>query len=428
MDSSSTDPIHHPSDTFQTQPAQDEASTRALNGDTLARGASIDDSAPAQPPKHLQASTYTIIEPAPRPSATQPAAVAATTMLAPPAATHQQQHATRAIGASVGASLDRMDASRPWYKRRRNCPVIAALSLLVVTLTALMAATTVMYRSETSMVSLANYSPPASVASYLSMDIRISHLNLETGIGRISLSKITPFGVFAIGQGSSMLRERIEVFVNGNQYVLEAGMPAREVSAPVTLTTGHVARFPFDAHVAPVSVYAMTTGGRQGLVASVSGGQPLTSNPLVPIKVNVVGGVQSLRLAATMDPNMAAIGLVEPQIAIRRSPLTRLFGVTVFALMWGLTGAVVVVAVDVIRYAKDVNVGLLVAIAAVLVAMPGLRGVQPGVPGVGTTGDVMGFFWNMAIVGIAFITLAGYAAYQTQTQQQLHQQNKHKTG
>jgi hypothetical protein len=40
-------------------------------------------------------------------------------------------------------------------------------------------------------------------------------------------------------------------------------------------------------------------------------------------------------------------------------------------------------------------------VAALLFALPGVREVQPGVPAMGISIDVLGFFWNMILTAMA---------------------------
>ncbi|KAI9151138.1 hypothetical protein H9P43_009753 [Blastocladiella emersonii ATCC 22665] len=302
--------------------------------------------------------------------------------------------------------------TRPWWKRKRNWPIVAALTFLVVSLGATMVGAALMYRGERAMVQAAAYAPPSSVKDYIAMEVKLRHLDLDAGVGQVAISKIVPYGKYASGSGSTFLRERTELFVNGNQFVLDAGFPAREIEAPFSFTGGQIAKYPFDKHAASISVYAMTTASRSALVASLATGTgAVTANPMIPVKMVLFGGVQSLSLNATVDTNLADVGMLQTRVRVSRSPLTKLFSVLVLSLLWALSIAMLAVAVDTLLHRKDVSPSLLLVNGGMLFALPTLRNVQPGVTALGTTSDVVGFFWNMAIACVAFVLLAGYWVY-----------------
>lgn len=48
-----------------------------------------------------------------------------------------------------------------------------------------------------------------------------------------------------------------------------------------------------------------------------------------------------------------------------------------------------------------------------LFALPNIRSTQPGLPPIGCTADIMGFFWNIFLVAIAGISLLATFVYQS---------------
>ena len=58
--------------------------------------------------------------------------------------------------------------------------------------------------------------------------------------------QITPYGKYAVGGSSTFIAEKIEIYVNGNQFTLTPGMPARDIESAMTFSGGRIALYPFD--------------------------------------------------------------------------------------------------------------------------------------------------------------------------------------
>lgn len=72
---------------------------------------------------------------------------------------------------------------------------------------------------------------------------------------------------------------------------------------------------------------------------------------------------------------------------------------TCAAVMWCLSGGIFVAAMSVwFRERKD-ELPLIAISTALLFALPNVRNSQPGIPPlVGTTSDMVGFFWNLLLL------------------------------
>ncbi|KAI9145140.1 hypothetical protein BKA69DRAFT_665394 [Paraphysoderma sedebokerense] len=91
----------------------------------------------------------------------------------------------------------------------------------------------------------------------------------------------------------------------------------------------------------------------------------------------------------------------EFEFDLKRSQLTQFFAIFVVILNWLLSLIMGFFAVQVLLKNRKVEPGALVPPCALLFALPSLRNVQPSAPPVGATTDILGFFWNMAIVAVS---------------------------
>jgi hypothetical protein len=93
-------------------------------------------------------------------------------------------------------------------------------------------------------------------------------------------------------------------------------------------------------------------------------------------------------------------------VRVRRAPATRFFAIFIMVLMWALALAAVAIALILTYLRHDIGPGVLGFLAALLFALPNIRGALPGAPPIGSLNDYLAFFWAEAIVAITLIVLA----------------------
>ncbi|KAJ7057591.1 hypothetical protein C8F01DRAFT_1150413 [Mycena amicta] len=76
-----------------------------------------------------------------------------------------------------------------------------------------------------------------------------------------------------------------------------------------------------------------------------------------------------------------------------------------FAVSWSLTLAILILTALTIWRGKEPRFDLVAACAALLFALPALRMAQPGIPSTPILLDLVGYFWNIAIVGLCMFSL-----------------------
>lgn len=90
-------------------------------------------------------------------------------------------------------------------------------------------------------------------------------------------------------------------------------------------------------------------------------------------------------------------------LIITRNVLTRCFSMVVVVIMWLLASFMVVAAIDSAVRSRDAR-GVAICGIALLLALPVLRMLQPGIPSLlGCVVDVIGFYWNMVMIAFAVL-------------------------
>jgi len=148
--------------------------------------------------------------------------------------------------------------------------------------------------------------------------------------------------------------------------------------------------YPFDSYQSQIEISTFNNGS------------------VVPLTVFVYGSVQGFVYTTHFDNGSASNDGTDVIITfdVRRNTITRLFAAITFLLMWFLSLTIFVAAMSVWFRGKNAELPLVTISAALLFALPNIRNSQPGVPSpVGTTEDMVGFFWNILLVAVSVISL-----------------------
>jgi len=155
---------------------------------------------------------------------------------------------------------------------------------------------------------------------------------------------------------------------------------------------GDVNRYPFDRYNAEIPFTAT-----QGDVLKLGRGAKKVDFTIV-----AYGAMQNWRFAMQFEERQD-LPLVMLVVNISRSPTTKGFSVFIVILMWMLSLAAVAVTFEVVVRQREASPPLLGMMVGLLFAMPAVRNTQPSVPPIGTLSDVVGLFFNMALVALSAI-------------------------
>ena len=91
-------------------------------------------------------------------------------------------------------------------------------------------------------------------------------------------------------------------------------------------------------------------------------------------------------------------------ISATRSWTTKFFSGFIFILLWLVTICAASFAMAFL-YLETAELAVISVMTSLLFAMPNVRNTQPGIPGIGCTADIAGFFWNMMIISLCDLAI-----------------------
>jgi hypothetical protein len=226
------------------------------------------------------------------------------------------------------------------------------------------------------LVNIDSFDPNSKTGPAISVDINYDPIN--------NLPSVNGGDAPAVG---------IQVFVQQTTYnfTANATFPIQNI---IVVTDGNPNSYPFDTYTGFLVIQA----------AVLQSGDP------IPLTIYTTGAVQGF--TTNTDFQVLQDGpdfdgsVVQLTYQVRRSNITRLFSAIIFILMWLLSLSIFIAAMSVWFRGKNTELPLVAISTALLFALPNIRNSQPGVPTVvGTTEDMVGFFWNILLVGTSAISL-----------------------
>ncbi|KAL1917671.1 uncharacterized protein VTP21DRAFT_4064 [Calcarisporiella thermophila] len=166
-----------------------------------------------------------------------------------------------------------------------------------------------------------------------------------------------------------------------------ADQPAISTDITFPFVDGDLSKYPFDSWKS--SIYIIATQDKAYL----------------PVDLTLYGTIQTLKFQPTH--RLEAGNFITIDVKVKRSSSTIGFSIFVIVTMWLITLAVSILTYKAITKQFKVEPPIFVWPGTLLFALPAFRNTQPGVPSPGTSGDVMGFFWNMGIVAFSLLILVG---------------------
>lgn len=156
------------------------------------------------------------------------------------------------------------------------------------------------------------------------------------------------------------------------------------VDVPVTLTSGSITDYPFDAYDAALEFGA------------VQGDEP------VPVHMTLTN--RDALFAATVDAYETG-GAAVFDVGLARSTSVLIFAVFMMAAMWALAIAVLIGAWFLVSRRKGLTWPALGWMAATLFALAAFRNTAPGTPPIGSLLDYVAFLWAETLIAFSVITV-----------------------
>ena len=122
------------------------------------------------------------------------------------------------------------------------------------------------------------------------------------------------------------------------------------------------------------------------------------TNISVPIAITYSGAIQgySIDLNVTDEYILKTI--------VKRSVTTKFLSIMIIIILWVLSIAIFIVSLLIYTGNGSIDPPVYVP-TSLLFSLPAVRNMQPGIPLVGCTADVVGFYWNAAIVAVSAVLM-----------------------
>ncbi|KAG0072471.1 hypothetical protein BGZ89_005861 [Linnemannia elongata] len=273
---------------------------------------------------------------------------------------------------------------RAWARRTLWCIiVIGSLCAIVIPIFSI-------YRKEGDNTRSVVEVPPQGVShtgDYIHVLGSVASVDFEDKNFRVHF-EFTPHGTLAGDDG--VLTAAIAVSLFYTTLTFPELQIMRSVDVTMPYTQGATIDYPFDAYKSYFEILANKDKERLHKI---------------PISLTFLGKLQSVEFIPTVQVETDDLYKIAIEIFTRRSPTTIGFSLFIVLIMWMLSIAIGIIAIQVIRKYRVSDEHVLTLGITTLFALPALRETQPGIPSIGCAADVLGFYWNMAIIAISSIMI-----------------------
>ncbi|KAF9148630.1 hypothetical protein BG015_009624 [Linnemannia schmuckeri] len=273
---------------------------------------------------------------------------------------------------------------RAWARRTLWCIiVIGSLCAVVIPIF-------LIYRKEGDNTQSVVEVPPQGVShtgDYIHILGSVISVDFEDKNFRVHF-EFTPHGTLAGDDG--VLTAAIAVSLFYTTLTFPDSQIMRSVDVTMPYTQGATIDYPFDAYKSYFEILANKDNERLHKI---------------PISLTLLGKLQSVEFIPKVRIETDDLYKIAIETFTRRSPTTIGFSLFIVLIMWMLSIAIGIIAIQVIRKYRVSDEHVLTLGITTLFALPALRETQPGIPSIGCAADVLGFYWNMAIIAISSIMI-----------------------
>ncbi|KAF9186061.1 hypothetical protein BGZ51_007048 [Haplosporangium sp. Z 767] len=273
---------------------------------------------------------------------------------------------------------------RAWARRTLWCVVVIG-SLCAVVLPIFM-----IYRKEGDNARSVVEVGPQGVShtgDYIHVVGSVASVDFEDKNFRVHF-EFTPHGTLAGDDGILVAPIALSLFYTTLTFPVAQIMRSVDVTMPYM--QGATIDYPFDAYKSYFEILA---------------NKEKEQLRKIPVSLTFLGMLQSVEFIPTVHLSNDDLYKISIEIFTRRSPTTIGFSIFIVMIMWALSIAIGIIAIQVVRKHRASDEHILTLGITTLFALPALRETQPGIPAIGCAADVLGFYWNMAIIAISSIMI-----------------------
>ncbi len=234
--------------------------------------------------------------------------------------------------------------------------------------------------------------------NYIEVNARVLEVQPVAGTQQVRLTVI-PHGSFANPDGS--LKKTINLDADG--YVGGSiNLAGGEIPPPVQLVLdldGDLSQYPFDTYSSALEVRLSQ------VIKNPDGTGTTKSEEPVPMRLAVSAKQHDWAIGSSHADSWED-GAISVSIGAQRGGAMRAFALFELLVMIALACIAVAMTYTTLVTGKPLEFSMFVWLGAMLFALPAVRNTMPGVPGVGTVLDYVGFFWCLIAVATCLITAA----------------------
>ncbi|KAF9415098.1 hypothetical protein BGZ94_000193 [Podila epigama] len=291
---------------------------------------------------------------------------------------------------------------RAWARRMLWClGVVGCLSAIVIPIF-------LIYRREGNNARSVVEVEPQGVShtgDYIHVSASVASVDFEDKNFRVHF-EFTPHGTLAGDDG--VLTGAISISLFYTTLSFPDAQIMRSVDVTMPYMQGTTIDYPFDVYKSYFEILANKDRERLHRI---------------PISLTFLGRLQTVEFVPVVHLDPMDTYKISLKIMTKRSPTTIGFSLFIVLIMWALSIAIGIIAIQVIRKHRISDEHILTLGITTLFALPALRETQPGIPAIGCAADVLGFYWNMAIIAISSIMILMASALRWKEPSILHERN-----
>ncbi|KAI8902589.1 hypothetical protein BC833DRAFT_572586 [Globomyces pollinis-pini] len=234
------------------------------------------------------------------------------------------------------------------------------------------------------------FAPPPANFNGLFISCNVTNIDTANSLFKARFI-ITPVGKLALNGNDPVFKRPvtpINAIIGSKVVQFPANQPITAQSIDLAFSASNVNKYPFDRFE---SVFTLTASSN-------------SSN--VPIAFAIVGTIQSIRIVAEIvNDVIGTASIVNVDLLGFRSFTVQFFSIFILVCMWILSFTVFILSVTLWFRDRKVEPPTIAITTSLLFALPAVRNTQPGIPSIGCTVDLAGFFWNMFLVMVSSVLL-----------------------
>ncbi|KAI9145063.1 hypothetical protein BKA69DRAFT_1172553 [Paraphysoderma sedebokerense] len=277
----------------------------------------------------------------------------------------------------------------PILRKRKNLRRLTYIGLIVLTWIAFIVPLYFLYIAEGAKFTPATSQPiPPNIRDYVEIRMRLSGLDLQAGTYKLHLD-FNPKGNL-VRNNTGLLVQPMTMIIGSETKKFSANERMNSLDLNFNFISGDLRIYPYDKHTGNLEIFAASS--TNGTLEN-------------QVNLNSTLEVEILSFSFRGEFNSTNLQYLTLNFNVGRSATTKVFSVSVIILCWLLSILVGFLAIQTAWRGREVPPPVLGFPALVLFALPSLRNIQPGVPAIGSVSDVIGFFFNMAIVSVSLISM-----------------------